>query len=782
MKRIAFNLLLLFCSVLTLAQGRSVVSGFVRDAETDEPLIGATVWAKSLKQGTIADQFGHYTLYGAGLEHDSIVVSFMGYRTSVQFVEMKPSVRLDFHLVEGISLETVEVIGQKRIEQRVEMGVLSMPLKEIKTLPSIGGADVLKIMQLMPGIQGGMEGRSGLLVRGGSADQNLMLLDGASVYYVNHYGDFLSLFHPEIISNMKLYKGAFPAKYGGRLSSVVDLRMREGNKKEHKGSFGIGLLSADLLLEGPLKKDTTSYLISARRFYLDALTRPLSYFMSQGMIVGYQFYDVYGKISHAFNENNRFYLSGYVGDDSFSVRYKPWDDKTFTGKTKTTWGNVLLTGRLNSKIGRRMIADFTTGYTRYRYLRGNDFDVDSTTYRNGMHSSIHDYFAKAELSYKFNSAYEIQFGGGTTYRLFEPGTTSTYLAEPDTVLMDVKTGSPSLNGLESYAYLENVLEPFEFLKLNIGGRLVSYRVDGELFTKIEPRLLVVLGNTRTGSLKASYAETMQAIHLLSYQNVGTATDLWMPATAQTPPGLAKQWSLGYSKSLGTNYELSVEGYQKNMTNLIGFKEGVSYTSGLGDWQEKIEADGQGKVYGVEFLLRKLTGTTTGWIGYTYSKSERQFDGLNYGKWFPYLYDRRNDFSLVANHRFNDKYTLSASWVFGTGYPTTLETGFYQSFGVTTVSQPGGPFELTPDYVVYSSKNGFRMQYSHRLDLGFHINGYTKRGREKTWSFNLYNAYNQKNPAYYEYGWADRADRSKGKTLWQTSGLPIVPSFTYRVRW
>jgi hypothetical protein len=786
MKIIIIALLLIILLPHFIFSKNRVISGFVRDSLNNEPLIGATVWDVEKKIGTSTDNFGHYALTIPNKQETLLEVSFIGYQTKKIEIE-KTAKRVDFYLSEGLVLEEISVIGQKRIEERIETGVLSVPISQMKKLPVIGEPDVLKIMQLMPGIQGGSEGRSGLFVRGGSADQNLMLLDGAPVYYVNHYGNFLSLFHPEIISSLKLYKGAFPAKYGGRLSSVVDMRMREGNKKEHKGSFGIGLLSADILLEGPIKKDTTSYIFSARRFYLDAIMRPAILLISDFVTVGYQFYDIYGKISHAFNEDSRLFISLYAGEDSYGFRILPWEDENFKGKSKTSWGNILTTARLNSKINNKMVADFILGYTRYFNGQFQNYDIDSINFYSGTNSNVQDFSFKSEFNYTLSNWYEMSFGAGVVRHRFQPGSITSQVSMKDSIMSYNSFSNPIHIGWEPHAYLESIIKPFNFAKFNIGARYSSYWVDGYNYQKIEPRLLVVLGTNTTGVFKLSYTENMQPLHLLSYQNMGSPNDLWMPATAKIPPAQSAQYSIEYAKTLFRDYEISLQAYQKEFYNMIDYKDGVSYNTTDQDWQEKVEINGVGTSKGIEFLFRKNSGNTTGWLGYTLSKTDRFFESKNNGNPYPYIYDRRHDLSLVINHSFNKKYNLSASWVFGTGYPMTLDIGYYQNFmrpGYMRDNEPEGinPYVLAARAVLYSDKNGVRMGNMHKLDIAFNINGKTKKGRDKTWSFNLYNAYNRQNPAHYYYDWVDRNDKSKGKSLWQQSGIPIMPSFTYRVSW
>ena len=321
-----------------------------------------------------------------------------------------------------------------------------------------------------------------------------------------------------------------------------------------------------------------------------------------------------------------------------------------------------------------------------------------------------------------------------------------------------------------------------YLTLNLGARYTGYFVENTNYHFLEPRILAELGTKQTGQLKFSFTENTQAIHLLSYQNIGTPNDIWLPVTNKIKPAISTQWSIGYEKRFG-KYLLSIDAYSKWMENLITYKEGVNYLTGEGNWQDKVETDGKGRSEGIEFLLKKESGKTTGWIGYTLSKSERHFNEINNGEWYPYIYDRRHDFSLVVNHKFNDKYSISGSWVYGSGYPFTLEGGYYHTFIHNYHSgseRRDNPFFLNGHVVMFSSKNGFRMDDYHRFDLSFQMKSKTKRGNDRTWTIGIYNIYNRQNANYYYYNWIDNKDNSKGKSLWQQNGLPILPSFKYSI--
>ncbi|MFA9390701.1 MAG: carboxypeptidase-like regulatory domain-containing protein [Prolixibacteraceae bacterium] len=784
MLRILFSMLLFFSCYSVWAQSM-LISGFVRDSISNEPLIGASIWNEGTREGTISDHFGHYSIVVDQTSKLKVAVSFIGYKTKT--IDRIESERVDFSLSPGIDLDEVRIVENSINSERNDFGVISIPIKLLKEIPILGEPDVLKAMQFMPGIQGGAEGRSGLYVRGGSLDQNLILLDGSPIYYMNHYGNFLSLFHPEIISNVKLYKGASPAKYGGRLSSVVDLRMRQGNRKEHHGSLGIGLLSADILLEGPIKKDTTSYIFSARRFYLDAIMRPAYYLLTEGRFsVGYNFYDIYGKIDHSINEDNRLYFSLYKGNDSFGTFINPWGEQNLDGKSQTNWGNLLTSIRLNSQLSNRLLSDLIVAYSRYQSGELIEMNTDSTFKSHEQKSIIQNISIKSEFIYKVNKWYEFSSGAGLSFQKFHPGQSINSNSVGGIKMEDDTYNVEMQYGLDPYLFIENVLNPTDFLKLNLGFRYAGSLVKDTYYQKIQPRFIALLGTEKTGFFKCAYSENMQPLHLLSRESIGTPNDQWVPATNQISPAIAKQFSVGYSRYLLNNFEFSVEAYVKHLSNLIDYKDGTSYWSTEGDWQNNVETGGQGVSKGVEILVKKNNGKTTGWLSYTLAKTDRYFENKNSGNWYPFIYDRRHDFSLVLNHKFNEKYTLSASWVFGSGYPITLETGYYQTYQLDykgdVSSASLNPFELDEGMVIYSEKNGVRLGNSHRLDLGFQIHGTTKKGRDKTWSFNIYNVYNQQNPAYYYYDWVNHKDHSQGKDIYQQSGIPIVPSFTYRVKW
>lgn len=786
--RLQIFFLLLIITFSGFSQKKSKLSGFIRDAANSEPLIGAIIYSQNNDHYAVSDVYGHYTLHNKNHKTLTLNISFTGYKTQTITINVLSDTILNFNLVPGIEIEEVLVKGNVPIENSVNMSMHTLPLKELKQLPALGEADIIKVMQLMPGIQGGAEGRSGLYVRGGSPDQNLIMLDGTSMYYVNHYGNFLSLFHPEIISNLQLYKGAFPARYGGRMSSVIDLRMRQGNNKQHKKSIGIGLLSADLLIEGPIKKDTTSYIFSFRRFYLDALIRPITYLSSGGFSAGYKFFDLYGKISHVFSPETRFFVSIYIGEDAISSKVNQWNDNTFNGSHKNLWGNIMAATRLNTKLSNNVLADFALAYTSYKVCSADEYRVDSINFKNHIKSQVHDLTIKSDFKYSPLKNIEILIGAGGILHRFNPAITSNYISMADSVIVDKLDNTNFQADFESYTYIENTLSILNFVNLNLGMRYSNYFTGNTWYNKFEPRLMGAIGNKKTGAIKISYAQVMQSLHLLSNQNIGTPSDVWLPVTASIPPAISTQWILAYAKTFFSKYEFSVEAYKKQMVGLITYKEGVSFFSNDDiNWQNKIEKNGKGETKGIEFYVRKNEGNTTGWIAYTWAKSQRLFENINGGKPFPFTYDRQHDLNIIINHNFNSKYNLSATWNYGSGYPITLETGYYKTYDVNWEPQDfdltqTNPFIIDSKVALYSPKNSVRFKNYHRLDIAFQINGKTKKGRNKIWTFNIYNLFNNKNPAYYYYDWLDPKDKSKGITLWQQSGIPIMPSVTYRISW
>lgn len=782
MKGILFTICFIFLLEAAYSQQATrLISGIVKDLQTGEPLVGANIFCPETEKGCSSDVFGHFKLEVPVDQNIHLLASFVGYKQETITKKTDDNKIVQLLLEPGVDLSEISVSAVRPIEQRMEMGVVEIPVQQLKILPMFAEPDILKAIQLLPGVQSGSEGRSGLYVRGGTPDQNLFMLDGTSLYYVNHLGGFVSLFHPDIIKNVKLYKGAFPARYGGRLSSVIDLRMKDGNKKEHHGSWGVGLVSGDLCLEGPIIKDRTSYMVSLRRVWFDLLSRPITKIGFKNFSMGYNFYDFFGKISHEQDASNRFYLSLYGGDDRLGYNYR-FRDNDVKGYSKYIWGNVLSTFRWNHSFSPRINSDFTLFYTRYRYKSDQNYKTPEIKGSNIYYTGVQDFGFKADFSHFVSDRYQLNYGTGISGNWFKPGQIS-YQENTEQLKTDTIIGNRNQSGaLTTYLYLENEIKFSRQLSVNAGVRLTDFMVKGENYFFAEPRVLGMFSMNKYGTLKASYSRMTQPVHLLTYSGSNFPTDIWLPSSASVSPGVASQYSFGYAKTLGDGkFELSIEAYTKKMEKQIDVKGGVPLIN-TQQWEQNIETNGTGKAKGVELMLQKKQGKTSGWISYTLSKSERQFENINNGKPYPFKYDRRHDLSIVFCHQFSKKIDFSATWVYGSGYPTTLTNGKYQTLvqqGWRVKSPEQEQFNLNAEAYLYPGKNWLRMRDYHRLDLGINFNK-QKGDKIRTWTIGVYNAYNRQNAVFYYFGHRDGNGRGP-VVLFQQSGFPIIPTVKYSVK-
>lgn len=791
--RVSLSILLFFLWNISLAQ-EVVLSGYVLDLQTGEKLIDATVYNETTKDVVLTNNYGFYSLKISKNRDVTISVSYVGFQSIRKTLKAKKNKHLDFKLQYNNELEEVVVFAtkEKPIEKRAEMSVISIPVKDVKNLPAIGGeSDIIKSLQLMPGVQSGVEGSSQLNVRGGSPDQNLMLLDDVPLYYVSHLGGFVSTFNTDAINSVKLIKGGFPAKYGNRLSSIVDIRMKEGNAKKFGGNVMVGMLASKISVEGPIKQDATSYIISARRMLYDLISRAVTAITSKGeLIQGYHFYDINAKINHKFSDKNHIYLSAYLGNDNNYFKTKD-NERDVTEKTETkdkiNWGNKLIAFRWNHLFSQRLFSNTTLSYTKYRFSYLNEFKEEDDNQKNKriskFNSGIYDANAKIDFEFFATKNYHINFGVSATHHTFNPGV-STYKIEESNQVKDTLFGSEKLKAIETATYVENKINLGKRLSFNIGLRYNKYQVSNKSYESFEPRALANLLITDDMSIKASYAEMQQNIHLLTTSGVGMPIDLWVPSTEKVAPQKSKQWALGLSKTVNRKYELSIESYYKELNNLITYKEGATYFSSSNDWQEKVETKGKGISYGVELLARKKYGKTTGWLGYTWAKTTRQFSDINFGKTYPYRYDRRHDFSIVANHKLKENIDVSATWVFGSGTAITLATSKYNIINTPTTDLTETDWMSNFSEVrYYGGKNAFRMRSFHKLDIGIRFHKELEYGT-RSWNLSVYNVYNRQNPFYYFYerhGDYENGHLIEGSVrlrLKQKSLFPLFPSVSY----
>ncbi|MGY3089857.1 hypothetical protein ACVWYF_002905 [Hymenobacter sp. UYAg731] len=761
---------------------RFTISGYVRDGATGESLPGVAVVHPASGQGTATNTYGFYSLtLAASPDSVRLLVSALGYEKLRLARKAERSFSYDFRLKpSSAELGGVEVVGsrEEKIAESTRMGTINIPVNQIKLLPALfGETDVLKVLQLLPGVQAGGEGSSGLYVRGGSPDQNLLLLDGTPIYNASHLFGFFSIFNADAIKNVELIKGGFPARYGGRLSSVVDITMKEGNMQKLHGEGAIGLIASRFTLEGPIKKDTASFIFSARRTYIDILARPLIKANADGLVAGYYFYDLNGKLNWKLSPRDRLYLSGYLGYDEFYANDDTKRDQGDYSKQRSAlgWGNRIAALRWNHIVNDRLFMNTHLTYTRYQFDVGVTQE-DRFTDSNGQAktdnfalsylSNIQDISIKSDFDYVPNPNHYVRFGGQYIRHQFRPGAMQT---DGSTNPADNKATGRNIGANEGSLYAEDDVKLTDRLKVNVGLRVNSFLVDKKLYPSVEPRLAARFLLTENWALKAAYARTTQYVHLLTNSGIGLPTDLWVPATANILPQKAQQFSLGAARSLrfhDEDFELSVETYYKPMQNLIEFREGADFIGTTDDNYESKITSGQGWAYGAELFLQKKTGKTTGWIGYTLAWSNRRFAELNQGQLYPYKYDRRHDFKLVVIHEFSPTLTLSGTFVYGSGNAVTLSQGRY-------ALSPG----YEPPFEDYGTRNSYRMAAYHRLDLDL---SHTKKKRwgEVVNSLSVYNAYNRHNPYFIYLG---RAPGATQMSYRQVSLFPILPSFSKTFR-
>lgn len=779
--------LTLFIGSMAFAQ-KFTISGFISDAETGEKLIGASVYTQQNYQGTTSNNYGFFSLT---LPSDTynIVVSYVGFSAQKAKVNLNQNITVNFELASSITLKTFEVTSTmvEQIQERSQMSAVEIPMKSVEIIPALlGERDILKVIQLLPGVQSGGEGTSGLYVRGGGPDQNLILLDGVPVYNASHLFGFFSVFNNDAINSVELIKGGFPARYGGRLSSVIDIRMKEGNLKKWQGSGSIGLVSSKLTIEGPIWKDKTSIIVSGRRTYIDLLARPIIRRQAQisgnNATAGYYFYDLNAKINHKFNDKSRLFLSAYLGDDRAYARFD--DEYTFENIKYTSlsdaglgWGNLTTALRYNHVISKKVFSNTTLTYSRYRFEVGERSESTTTTpdttfgqtFEYTYNSGIEDVAAKIDFDILPNPNHYIKTGVGNIYHTFTPGVNALRNDLGNTSNnLDTSFGAQRIYAHELFAYAEDDIKVGARLKVNVGLHYSGFISGKTQYHSLQPRISGRFLINDDLSIKASYAEMAQFIHLLTNGTIGLPTDLWVPSTNKVKPQNSQQVALGLAQTFKNMFEVSVEGYYKSMQNIIEYKEGASFFSVDKNWDEQIEF-GTGNSYGAELFVQKKEGKTTGWIGYTLSWTNRQFDNLNFGNPFPFRYDRRHDIGIVVVHQLNERIDFGVTWVYGTGNAVTLATTKYPS---TSASASFAGFEYLSTVQYFENRNDFRMPSYHRLDVGVNFKKPTRWG-ERTWSFGAYNTYNRRNPFYLYF--ENQINRTVVK---QVSLFPIIPFISY----
>lgn len=770
-----FLLVILICiGTGAWAQDKRTISGYITSEKTGEKLIGATIYDTVSKMGAGTNEYGFFSLT-IPVKDAFLRISYFGLQT--KYVSCPLGRReINIEMSDIKDLEEVTASGNKSTES-TNTGTIELPLDKVDKLPIIlGEKDVFRVLQLLPGVKSGGEASSGLYVRGGGPDQNLILLDGVPVYNASHLFGFFSIFNSDALSGVTLIKGGFPARYSGRASSVVDMRMKEGNMKNFNVEGSIGVIASRILVEGPIIKNKTAFSFSARRTYLDLLVRP---FIKEGD-GGYYFHDYNAKIHHKINEKHHLFLSGYFGLDKAFVLIK--DEYNSQGnfhkerqEAFLKWGNAIGAIRWNYKIGPKIFLNTTGTFSNYKFDLGvsyqdeiTDSNGDKTKekFEGGYYSGIRDWAVKSDFTYIPNPNHHIKFGVGDIYHTFSPGINYLTVNTPS-MSLDTTIGSDRQYSHELSLYGEDDFKISTRLKVNYGLNYSFFFASGKTYNSLQPRINANYILDDKSSLKLGLSRMTQFLHLLSNTGIGLPTDLWVPATKKIAPVQAYQASLGYNREIKKKYNLVIEAYYKKMNNLIQYKEGADFISIDQDWQKRVTT-GQGWSYGSEFLLEKKKGKLTGWIGYTLSWSERQFDDLNLGKKFFYRYDRRHDLSVVLTYTFDKEWDMGVVFVYGTGNAVTLPSQIYNS----APNMLG--YGSTINY--FNQLNGYRMPAYHRMDVSIN------RTKEKDWgnsviSFSVYNVYNRQNAFALYTGYNNNDQLS----LYQISLFPIIPSVSWKFK-
>lgn len=755
-----FGLLL---SSQLLGQQQYSVSGYVKDKQTGEDLIAANVFSEKHNKGMSTDANGFYSL---SLPKDSIVLTFsyFGYITQQKKIFLDKDVQITIYLeTEVTELEEVQIEIdplQKDLET-TQMSTVKITSKDAKLLPAFAGeVDLFKSLQLKPGVQSGGEGSSGLYVRGGGPDQNLILLDEAPVYNASHLFGFFSVFNADAIKDVELYKGGFPSQFGGRLSSVVDIKMNEGNKTKLAGSGGIGIIASRLTIEGPIKKGKSSFLISGRRTYFDIFTRLLNKANKDkkdyNPIPDYYFYDLNTKVNFDIGERDRIFVSGYFGNDIFGFKQGDFD---FAFR----WGNRTSTVRWNHIYNSKLFSNISFIYSSYQYNITNKVNDFSFT----LGSAIRDLHLKADFDYYLNDKHALKFGTQAIHHKFTVGRLKAGNKDNGEF-----TSGERLNATDLAFYIADDYTLNAKWKFNLGVRYSGFINDNKFYSGLEPRISSRYKVNNKIALKASYARMYQYIHLISNSGASLPTDVWYPSTSKVRPQRSDQIAGGITINLfGNQYQLANEIYYKWMKRQLDFRDGAQIFANENLADEFLI--GKGWSYGNEIYLEKKKGKTTGWIGYTLSWTWRRFDLINSGNKFPARYDRRHDISVVVIHNLSKRISISATWVYGTGNAVSLPIGRFYLQDV-----PGAELAVVPEFL---ERNSFRMPSYHRFDMGL-VWKFKPKWGESDLTFSIFNAYNRRNPYFIYF---DTEKDSNGlPTKFQAKQValfPLIPSVTYNFK-
>jgi hypothetical protein len=795
MMRLFLLFFIFIAGFTTFAQQKSTISGYLTDSKSGEALIGAKVYIPSLKVGAETNTYGFYSLTVEKGVY-TIEYRFTGLDTYSKEFDLAQDISFNHEM--GTTEKQLQevVISAKKGENinSTKIGQIELDVEKIKTLPAfMGEVDIIKTIQLLPGVSSVSEGGQGFYVRGGGPDQNLVLLDEGVVYNAAHLFGFFSVFNADAVKSVNLIKGGMPANFGGRMASVLEVNMNEGNNKKFKVKGGLGVISSRITVEGPLKKDKGSFIVSGRRTYIDLIMKAAIPDSSPFAGSGYYFYDLNLKLNYRLGPKDRIFLSGYYGKDQFT-----FGSKEDNFKVEMPWGNGIAALRWNHQFSSKLFMNVITSFSDYQFSFGSAQDE----FQIKLTSGVRDLTAKVDFSYFPSTRHTLKWGAETIFHTFNPSSVS---AQSQDVVFN--TGSPEmLYSLESAAYAMDEFDVNEKLKINAGLRYSMFQhigpftryIKGDIsapdtsisysngdivkfYHGLEPRFSGRWLIDENNSIKFGYSYNYQYVHLTSLSAVSLPTDIWYPSTDKAKPQKGWQGTMGYFRNFFKNkYEGSVEVYYKGMKNLIEFKEGALPGDNLNDNTDNLLVFGEGWAYGIEFFFRKSVGKLTGWVGYTWAKTERKFPDLNNGNVFPAKYDRRHDLTVVAGYKLNDRWTFGASFIYATGNTLTLPSSWY-------VQEQSLLFN-------YGARNSTRMAPYHRLDLSATLydkayktkidetTGETIQVKKKfrsNWSFSCYNIYNRANPFFlYVDNDGDFLNGDFKISVKQVTLFPIIPSVTW----
>jgi CarboxypepD_reg-like domain/TonB-dependent Receptor Plug Domain len=737
------------------------ISGYVKDAATKEVLIAASVVNTTAKTGTSTNQYGFFSLSASSIDTIELIISYSGYTIQAKKIISKNNLQLTFLLESSKSNlnEVVVMSGRNnRNIQKPQMGVIDVPLKAIKNLPVLfGERDILKIIQLLPGVHGGQEGTTGFYVRGGNADQNLVQLDEATVYNPNHLFGLFSTFNVNAINNVRLIKGGFPAEFGGRLSSILDITMKEGNKTKYQIEGGVGLLSDNLTVQGPIKKDKSSFIVSARRSHINLFLKSITSTSNS-----YKFYDINAKMNYELSKKDHLYVSFFKGNDK--ANYTEANSLNYD----IDFGNTTGTLRWNHLFGSKIFSNTSVIYNDYHLALA----TSQNNYYSLLYTGIRDFTAKTDFTISPNTKHKIKVGFTFTNHQLAPASFSSRIPRRGNRLTLNRDSINKRYSDEMAFYAGDEFDVSEKLSVNYGVRVPAFTAYGKSYAFIEPRITAKISIGTDASAKASYTKMNQFLHLIPNATAGLPTDIWVPSSDKTRPQSAVQYAIGYFRNFKNNeIETSVEVYYKKMTNQVLFGEGKQLR--VNTKLDSLLVYGNGESYGAEFFVKKNTGRFTGWISYTLSNTTQQFNELNFGNKFPFKYDKRHLLSITAGYHLSKRWSLNAVFVYSSGVAFTVPTGRISTLNSATIFEG--------NYYVYEGRNNYRLAPYHRLDFSAtykKVAKFFKKPIDYEWVFGAYNIYSRQNP-YFVYFEIDPVTTKP--TAKQVSLLPIIPGISFNFK-